>query len=270
MTEMERRPVPAGSSERADNTGRFTGKGEGYDRYRPDYPAELLAYLFGPATGRGDGSTVADIGAGTGLFSAQIARRCGRVVCVEPNGDMLEQARSRLAALVREGRCELVQAPAEHTGLAGASVDLVTAAQAFHWFDRAAFKAECRRILKPGGKVALVWNSRVPDAPINQACEGLNRELCPAFHGFSGGIGNDPTQFSDFFDGEIDFRAFPHDLVYDRAGFIGRNLSASYAPREGDPSYGAYVLRLGGLFDEFSRDGSVTIPNAARLYVGRV
>lgn len=270
MTETEKGLVSPRSSGQVDNTGRFTGKGEEYARYRPDYPAELLACLFGSATGPDDSFTVADVGAGTGLFSAQIARLCCHVVCVEPNADMLRQARSRLAGLIQTGRCELVQAPAEHTGLEDASVDLVTAAQAFHWFDRAAFKAECRRILKPEGKVALVWNSRVPDAPINRACEELNRELCPAFHGFSGGIGNDPAQFSDFFDGGIDFHVFPHDLVYDRAGFIGRNLSASYAPREGDPSYGAYVARLGELFDEFSHGGSVTIPNAARLYVGRV
>ena len=75
---------------------------------------------------------------------------------VEPNDDMRKEAEKRLSAFPR---FHSVAGTAERTGLPGASVDLVTAAQSFHWFDAAAFKRECRRILSGGGKVALIWNS---------------------------------------------------------------------------------------------------------------
>lgn len=248
------------------NEGKFSGKATTYNRFRPGYPPALIWYLAG-AAGLGASSVVADVGAGTAIFSRELAATGSRVIAVEPNADMLAQAGRHIADT---DRIELRQAGAEATGLNDHSVDLVTAAQAFHWFDRDRFRAECARILRPGGRVALVWNSRVPDAPVNRAAEEAMRELCPAFQGFSGGVGNDTAQFAGFFAGHIEHRAFPNDLAYDEDGFVGRNLSASYAPRPGDASYEEFVRRFREIFRRFSVDGVLTMPNVTRLYLGFV
>src|SRR5690606_3925933 len=110
-----------------------------------------------PAAASGARSVVADIGAGTGKLTAELLRRDWDVVAVEPNDDM----RASLVETIGEAdRLTVVGAPAERTTLAESSVALVTVAQAFHWFDIDAFRAECLRILVPGGQAALIWNVR--------------------------------------------------------------------------------------------------------------
>ena len=140
-----------------DNTARFTGRADVYAKARPGYAPELIDKLCGWA-GLGCNSTVADIGAGTGIFSAQLATTGARVIAVEPNDDMRTHAELRFDGadnvIVQGGT-------AEGTGIEAGSVDLVTAAQAFHWFDGEVFREECLRILRGGAPVALVWNMRV-------------------------------------------------------------------------------------------------------------
>jgi ubiquinone/menaquinone biosynthesis C-methylase UbiE len=128
-----------------------------YDRYRPTYPDSLFARIRGELA-LPERPRVADLGAGTGRASLAMARLGWQVTAVEPGGPMLEVlgARAAEAGLT----LELVQATAEATGLESASVDLATAAQAFHWFDKPAALAEMARIVRPGGGVALFWNVR--------------------------------------------------------------------------------------------------------------
>jgi ubiquinone/menaquinone biosynthesis C-methylase UbiE len=135
----------------------FDAWADEYDRYRPTYPDALFAQialeLELPQTPH-----VADLGAGTGRASVAMASIGWRVTAVEPGGPMLDVLRSRAT---EEGLpIETVQATAEATGLASASFDLATAAQAFHWFDKPAALTEIARIVRPGGGVALFWNVR--------------------------------------------------------------------------------------------------------------
>ena len=128
-----------------------------YDRFRPGYPDELFhtitTHLTLPRTPH-----VVDLGAGTGRASLAMAGLGWRVTAVEPGKPMLEVLRGRAA---NEGLLiSTVQASAEDTGLDAASADLVTAAQAFHWFDQERALGEMARILKPGGGLALFWNVR--------------------------------------------------------------------------------------------------------------
>jgi SAM-dependent methyltransferase len=132
-----------------------------YDRYRPDYPDALFdqiaARLMLPTAPH-----VADLGAGTGRATLAMAERGWHVTAVEPGRPMLDILRTRAAdagLLVAT-----VQAPAEQTGLGPSTVDLATAAQAFHWFDAPAALAEMARVVRPGGGVALFWNVRDVDA----------------------------------------------------------------------------------------------------------
>ena len=135
----------------------FDGWAPDYDRYRPGYPDalfdEIAARLELP-----DRPHVADLGAGTGRATLAMAEREWRVTAIEPGRPMLDILRAR--ATDSGLLVATVQASAEETGLDPASVDLVTAAQAFHWFDKPRAISEMARIVRPGGGVALFWNVR--------------------------------------------------------------------------------------------------------------
>ena len=248
------------------NENRFSGKADVYAKCRPAYPEAYIDYLMA-AAGLEKGAPVADIGAGTGILTGQLLRRGWKVTAVEPNGDMRREMERRL------GRCggfTAMPGTAEATSIAAGSVVLVTAAQAFHWFDPALFRAECRRILSPAGKVALVWNNRDGDSELVRANAEICRAFCPAFRGFSGGrMAEMPELFRNFFrGGGYEEKQFRHDLAMDETGFVGRNLSASYAPRPGDPSYGEFVAAVRRLFADHARNGRIEMPNQTRRYLG--
>lgn len=250
-----------------DAAARFSGKAEVYDAARPGYPAALADYIE-EQCGLPVGACVADVGAGTGKLSALLLARGWRVYAVEPNADMREKA---TAALGENLRLTITDGAAEATGLAPHSVQLVTAAQAFHWFDAARFREECRRILKPDGYVALIWNHRDEDSTLVQENAELCRRLCPGFRGFSGGRVQAEGEFRAFFrSGAYECRTFPHPLPYSRETFIGRGLSASYAPRPGDENYGRYVEETGQLFDRYAHGGTLLLPNYTQCYIGQV
>ena len=246
------------------NEQRFTGKGAIYAAARPGYAPALLETL----AQRGYLShAVADIGAGTGLFTRQLAAYAPGIAAVEPNDDMRAAARQTLAGLanvtIQAGTAEATGLPAQHFGL-------VTAAQAFHWFDRAAFRAECRRILRPGGAVALIWNSRDTEAPLSTGNDAVNRAHCLGYRGFSNGFSDDTETFSDFFAAPPEILRFRNDQHYDLDAFLGRNLSSSYAPLPGTPACDAYLEALRALFDRYCVDGQVAYPYVTRCYLGTV
>ena len=131
-----------------------------YDRYRPGYPDELFAAIV-ERLALPEPPLVVDLGAGTGRASLAMAGMGWRVTAVEPGRPMLDLLRSRASddGLI----VATVEASAEETGLDPASADLVTAAQAFHWFDTERALTEVARITKPGGGLALFWNVRDPE-----------------------------------------------------------------------------------------------------------
>ena len=140
-----------------DPTRRFSGPVENYARYRPGYPGEVLG-LLRQRCRLTENSEIADVGSGTGALARLFLESGNRVFGVEPNAGM-RGAGERL--LRWYGRFTSVAARAEETTLPESSVDLVTAAgQAFHWFDPGPTRREFARILKPGGSVALIWNTR--------------------------------------------------------------------------------------------------------------
>ena len=120
-----------------------------YERGRPGYPEDAVRWLAG------DGAAdVVDLGAGTGKLTRALVALGHRVTAVEPLDEMraeLEQALPEVGALT--GTAEAIPVP-------DASFDVVTCAQAFHWFDHASALPEIARVLRPGGRLALAWNSR--------------------------------------------------------------------------------------------------------------
>ena len=244
------------------NEQQFDRKGAVYQKGRPAYPPALLAQLqsaglLAPA------DIAADVGAGTGIFSSQLADFVSRVYAVEPNDDMR-------AAMQAEGRILPLRGSAEHIPLPDHSVDVITAAQAFHWFDPAAFRAECLRLLRPGGRVLLVWNLRDTDSPLIAESYALNRQYCPRFRGFSNGLDFSGTAFLDFFGGEYQQFSLDYPMLYDREAFLLRNLSSSFAPSPQEDGYAAYRAALEKLFDAYCQDGLVAYPYVTRCCAGQL
>jgi len=142
------------------STERFSSRVENYIRYRPHYPHAVVECLRANC-GLTDAAIIADIGSGTGVLTEMLLQNGNQVYGVEPNRSMREAGERQLQ---HHARFHSVNGTAEATTLANASVDFVTAGQAFHWFDRNAAKAEFRRILRHGGWVALIWNERRTDS----------------------------------------------------------------------------------------------------------
>ena len=128
-----------------DATRRFSSRVEKYVRYRPGYPPDVVS-LLERECGLTPGWVVADLGSGTGILSELFLANGNRVFGVEPNPEMREAGQRLLAGYPR---FVSVGGRAEATTLPDASVDLVTAGQAFHWFDRPSARAEVARILNP-------------------------------------------------------------------------------------------------------------------------
>jgi SAM-dependent methyltransferase len=125
-----------------------------YAALRPGYPDDAVAFLLGTTPRR-----VLDLGAGTGLLTEVVLRAGHEVVAVDPSPAMLEQLRARLPGVATEvGGAEAVPLPDR-------SVDAVVAGQAAHWFDPPPAAAELRRVLRPGGIVGFVWNTRDSRVP---------------------------------------------------------------------------------------------------------
>lgn len=138
----------------------FLTQGAAYDALRPGYPPEIIDAIQAAVSAPGSAApahtkppAAADLGAGTGKLSRALAERGFTVTAIDPSEAMLQQIREASA-----GSITTALGTAESTGLPDASQQLVTAAQAWHWFDRDRATSEIVRILEPGGVVALVWN----------------------------------------------------------------------------------------------------------------
>lgn len=248
-------------------TERFSGRVADYVRYRPGYPPAALEPLARDC-GLGPGSTVADVGAGTGIWTGRLLESGCRVLALEPNREMRDAGRRHLGA---SARVSWLDGTAESTGLGDATVDLVTAAQAFHWFDRRSARQELARILRPGGWLAVIWNERRKDRPPFMAdYERLLLEWAIDYERI------DHTRI-----GRADLESFfaPAELrefhcanrqVLDLAGLEGRLRSCSYAPGPEHPDHEPMMAQLRRIFAARQQDGRVAIDYDCRVYYGRL
>lgn len=190
----------------------FSQKGNIYAIGRPTYASQLIEYLF-RKVGFNKNSIIADIGSGTGIFAKQIVDFCDTVICIEPNEDMRRVAHRNLSSYPN---IQIVDGDAENTKLGNNSVDFITAAQSFHWFDTDKFLAESKRILKPNGKVFLVWNVRDSESELCKENYRIFDNYCPQFKGFSGGLIKNDKRIVKYFSGKYETIEFDNPILFDK------------------------------------------------------
>jgi len=248
-------------------TRRFSSRVGDYVLHRPGYPPQVLALLQQEA-GLTARAIVADVGSGTGISSRLLLEHGCTVYGVEPNADMRQAAQQALGGFPD---FHSVSGSAEATTLPSGSVNFVLAAQAFHWFDRSAAKREFARILKPGGKVILLWNTRRIDAtPFLRAYEALLRRFSPDYHRVAHtNIG--PAELAAFFSpGGYTERRLANEQSFDFAGLRGRLMSSSYAPLPGRPEHQPMLEELRRIFDAHAEEGMVKFLYDTEVYWGSV
>lgn len=231
---------------RRDSTQRFGSRATAYAAFRPSYPTEAIDAAL---EGLGDPAAlaVADVGAGTGISSRLFAERAGTVIAIEPNDNMRAQA-------VPHPRISWRNGTAQATGLPDASVDLVVACQAFHWFANREAMDEFRRIARR--RATLLQYERDESDAFTRAYGDIVRSYA-----------TDDTEalraaaletFASFPRAIVRRAAWPSAQALTRESLLGRASSSSYLPSSGEA--GASLAReLGELHDRFSRDGGVTL-----------
>lgn len=251
----------------SDSKARFSNRVENYVKYRPSYPAEAVDYLYSVVGIKAD-SVIADIGAGTGIFSKLLLERGSNVIAVEPNAAMREVAEQELGA---SPNYRSHASAAEDTGLPADAVDFIVCAQSFHWFDRPAAQAEFHRILKPGGKAVLIWNSRLTSGtPFLEGYEQLLKQYSKDYEkmthkNISG------AQLQPFFrDGNMHTAVFANRQLFNVEELIGRAMSSSYVPAEGEPNHTQMKQGLQELFERTQVDGKVSFDYETELFWGEV
>jgi SAM-dependent methyltransferase len=249
-----------------DPTQRFSNRVDNYIKYRPTYPAAIIDLLRAEC-GLTTDTVIADIGSGTGILTELFLQHGNTVFGVEPN-DAMRAAGEHV--LQNYQRFTSIAATAEATTLADGSIDMITAGQAFHWFDAGRTRAEWIRILKPGGWVVLIWNvRRTGGTPFLEAYEQLletygtdyklvnvQRDFTVERHAFFGG---------DTFTQHL----FTNQQWFDWDGLRGRLLSSSYTPEAGHANYAPMLQQLRTIFDAYQENGKVTFLYDTEVWCGQ-
>ncbi|MDQ1474057.1 MAG: hypothetical protein QOJ99_5537 [Bryobacterales bacterium] len=248
-----------------DATTRFSKRVNNYIRFRPGYPPALVDLLAREA-GLNAESTIADIGAGTGLLSTAFLKAGYSVIGIEPNREMRQAGDTLLAA---HPHYRSIDATAEATSLPDHSIDLAVAGQAFHWFQVEDARREWTRILKPGGMAALIWNERHIASPFMREVEDLIDTYATELDK-DGFIREGGRSRIDLFFAPSPFRVdeFPNTQEFELEGLLGRVASCSYVPDEADPHYSGMSAALAGIFNRYQHNGHVKFEYRTRIYRG--
>jgi ubiquinone/menaquinone biosynthesis C-methylase UbiE len=249
-----------------DSTQRFSSRVENYVRYRPGYPREVIE-LLKTDCGLTASSVIADIASGTGILTRMLLENGNRVLGIEPNAKMRGAGEEFLAGYPR---FKSIAGTAEATTLPDASVDLVTAAQAAHWFDREKARREFLRILKPRGWTVLIWNERQTSSTVFLRDY---EELLLNYGTDYKEVRHERTtdEIADFFSpAAFQTKTFENDQECDYAGLEGRLLSSSYVPGPEHANYEPMLRELRQIFDRHQQSGKVVLKYDTRVFYGQL
>ena len=206
---------------------------------------------------------IADIGSGTGISAKVFLENGNKVFGIEPNGPMRPRRKNFLPAF---RSFTAATGTAENTGLPDDSIDIVVAAQAFHWFEPETAKAEFRRILTDDGFLALVWNERELDT--TAFLVDYERFLLKYATDYTRVRHDNVTaeKMAEFFGKGLKTESFRNEQDLDLQGLTGRALSSSYMPAEGDAQYEPMGKELGDLFAKHAESGKIKLSYNTKVF----
>jgi SAM-dependent methyltransferase len=245
-----------------DVTRRFSSRVADYIRFRPSYPREIIPLLECECGLRPD-ARIADLGSGTGLLATLFLEFGCEVFGVEPNPEM-RHAGERI--LEHYPRFRSVNGRAEETTLALHSVDLVTAGQAFHWFNRDLARREFGRILRVPGWIVLAWNERLVEGPFLEGYEAALQRYSADYAQVDHRQVDEAAMDAFFGQGNWRLATFGNDQPFDLEGVLGRMHSSSYVPPD-SLELDAEVRRL---FEQHHEDERVVFRHLTKVYFGKL
>ncbi len=246
-----------------DTTKRFSNRVENYIKFRPSYPEKLIEYL-NDVVGINQESIVADIGAGTGIFTELLVNKVKSIYAVEPNLEMRMAADFRLR---KYPNYFSINGTAENTTLNNNIINFIVAAQAFHWFNIPKTHIEFKRILKEKGILILIWNSRINDTEFLKVYEEALKTYSTDYNE----VNHQNLMEEDlqkFFSSKITKVEFDNFQEFNFNGVLGRLLSSSYAPLEETENYTQIEKILREAFISFSENDSVRFNYKTEVYWG--
>jgi SAM-dependent methyltransferase len=249
-----------------NSTTRFSNRVEQYVKYRPSYPKEIIPFLE-KNVGLNSSFIIADIGSGTGISTKLFLDNGNKVFAIEPNNDMRKKAEELLR---RYDLFISINGTAEHTTLADASIDMIVAGQAFHWFDAAKTKIEFRRISKPHTYCILIWNERLVVSGFEKAYEQLLFDYATDYKEVDHKNVSEQKIAEFFSPNDFLLKTFPNKQVFDFEGVKGRLLSSSYAPDETHPNFHSMIDTLQKLFDEYKVNNNIQFNYETKVYIGKM
>lgn len=241
--------------------GRFSDRARNYALYRPSYPPQVIETILA-GLGESSSLTVADIGAGTGISARLLANRGVKVWAIEPNLAMREVAESHPLVEWHDSNAEATQLP-------DACVDLVTCFQAFHWFQPQPTLEEFQRILKPQGRLAIVWNNRNREDGFTGEYSQLIASASQ-HHPAEKRIATIEPMVNCAEFGNLREETFPYHQKLDFSGLLGRAKSTSYLPQFGE-EYEILVDNLQRLHQKWADgDGFVYLVYCTQVYIAEL
>jgi SAM-dependent methyltransferase len=245
---------------------RFSSRVENYVKYRPNYPSDIIPFLKSESV-LTDRSLIADIGSGTGKLTELLLQNGNTVFGVEPNQGM-RAAAERI--LQHYSNFRSLDGTAEQTTLADSSIDLITAGQAFHWFNPSLARIEATRILRPDAWAVLIWNDRkLQSTPFLEAYEALLLKYGTDYKD----VRHDKATeaINEFFaPDEFKLRVFPNKQIFDFDGLKGRVQSSSYTPEPTHPDFPEMIQELDVIFRNHEKDGHVVFEYDTKVFYGQV
>jgi SAM-dependent methyltransferase len=251
----------------SDNTKHYAGRVDVYRRYRARYPQEVFDFVR-EHCGLTAASVMADVGSGTGMLAEVFLENGNRVFAIEPNAEMRDACKE-LEASYSGLRC--IDGTAEATTLPEHSVDIVMAGRAFHWFNHEQCRPEFVRILRSGGWVVLVNLARsTGPEPLLRDFQDLRIKYGLDYAATHAKFDMDAACRKFLADGEIRSAEFPVVQKLNYEELEGQNLSFAVMPLPGDAAYPAMQRALRDYFARYQSGGTVLVPMACTIYVGRL
>ena len=247
---------------------RFTDKAQKYERYRPSYPKKVLNIILEECEFElNNDIMVADIGSGTGKFTELLLKTGWIVYAIEPNNNMRAIAEAKFTG---NHNYYSINNTAENTGLDDNSINIITVAQALHYFNLDKTKEEFSRILKSNGKVVLLWNFRDRESDFMKEYEKIvytfhSKDLQPTF---AQDKMNDKIYNKLFSKYKVFSIPYSQELHFEE--LWGKVLSSNHSPRADDPNYNELYKNMKRLFNTYQHNNKITFKYCTKVIIGSI